>query len=114
MPKKTRAKKVEFSEEDIKQMEGMVAIGLTYSHIASYYGVDDKTFYNYREQNPGLNSRLTKAKIGAAAKLMQSGYQRAFTDATMYRNYFNLQGRWLVRDIEANDNKIPIDLEDDE
>lgn len=110
--KRGRKKRVEITDEVIKQVEFLSGRGLTEYQIAAYFGISDVTFQTYKNDNPKLMETLRKGKsktISFVSGQLIEQIRRGSTSATIF--YLKCQAGW--KDPNAASNKKNDDESDE-
>jgi len=107
----TRQRKVEFTEDVIKELEKRAKVGSTMDQLADYLMITPRTFYTYRQENQELNFRMKKAKAEALAAIAGTVYQRAMTDTKAAMFVLSTQGGWSIQG--KHTKLLAIDIDED-
>jgi len=88
-------------EETIAMIERMAKSGQPIALIAQILGIDNKTFYRWRQWNPELNARFQKARGEGLGKVIDTAYVMATSGKSegMTKWYIEKMGSQIVTNI---------------
>lgn len=96
MNKNGVTKKLCFSDDDIKKIENLAALGLTMDQIASVWDRGRKSFERYANDNPLVKQAIEIGRIKSNMAVTKAAYQMAvsgeFPAMTMF--WLKCRARW--------------------